>query len=576
MKKLFKCYRLPMLTVLSTSLLLLGCTNADYDFKKVDYTLGFGSGQLTLPSNNSVNVTLDDILNLGSTDLIKVDETTGDYVFGKDPESVSPIKVKVDQIEDAGSTMNIPIDDVTLDPSISVLAGQTIKLSDYGIEPIKINQNISSFDYSFTVPDEVKELDEITLEGNGSELKIKLSLPYVKELQKFIIKLPKQFVLENIGIGTLAADNTLTLPAGQEVNNDEVELNFLVKRIKAQLDNEHMFKLDGTVNVEVEVDKILVPNESKIHFAGQVTLARLKVQAATGVFKPTIDAQQVGSTTINSLPDFLTDARVVADIDNPQIWLDITSNLPLGGTVEAKLGSSTLNGFVELSKAKGNALFIAANNTTKIVVCRKAPAGLTGYTAVIADDLSNIVKKLNEGMKITIDVTKFEADESTTTIQLGHEYTFTPEYRFTAPLALGNDARIIYSDKEGDWHKDIKDIQLSKGSKATLTANVENGVPADLEINIAPLNEKGEALTTLTVKPILNKVAAGSTAGKIEYEIIDANGNGLKELDGIDYHLTVTAPSDATLKGKTLNKKQKILLNDVKLQLNGIIVVDAN
>lgn len=576
MKKLFKNYRMPVLTALGGCLLLLGCTNSDYDFKKVDTTLGFGDGQLTLPSNNSINVTLDDILDLGSTDLIKVDEATGDYVFGKDPESVSPVNVKVDPIIDAGKTSDIPIDDITLDPSIITYAGQVIKLSELGIEPIKINQSISTFDYSFTIPDEVKELDEITLDGNGSELKIKLSLPYVKALQKFIIKLPGQLVLENIGIGTLADDNTLTLDPNYTVNNYEVELKFLVKRIKVQLDNEHKVKLDGTVYVDAAVDEILVPDANKIHFAGQVTLARLKVQAATGVFKPTINAQRVGSTTINSLPDFLTDARVVADIYNPQIWIDIESNLPLGGTVEAKLGSSTLNGFVELSKAKGNALFIGANTTTKIVVCRKAPAGLTGYTPVIADDLSNIVKKLSEGMQITIDITKFEADESKTTIQLGQDYTFKPNYKLRAPLALGEEAVIVYNDNEGDWNKDIKDLQLSNGSKAILTAIVENGVPADLEINVEPTNKNGQILAELVVKPIKNTVAAGVTAGQVEYEITDPNGNGLKQLDGINYHLNVTAPSDALQKGKTLNQNQKIILKDIKLQLNGHVVIDAN
>ena len=575
MKKLFRSYRLPMLSALSVSLLLLGCTNADYDFDKVDYTLGFGSGEVVLPSNNSINITLDDILDLGNSDLIST-TSNGDYVLGKDPASVSPVNVKVDPIEDAGRTSDIPIEDITLDPIISEFAGQVIILSDKGIEPIKINQDISSFDYSFTIPDEVKELDEITLEGNGSELEIKLSLPYVTELQKLIIKLPEQLILENIGIGTLAADTTLTLPAEYALNNYEVELKFLVKRIKAKLDNDHKFKLDGTVYVYAEVNKILVPDAQKLLFSGHVTLGKLKVQAATGVFMPSINAQRVGSTTINSLPDFLTDARVVADIYNPQIWLDIESNLPLGGTVEAKLGSSTLNGFVELSKAKGNALFIGGNTTTKIVVCRKAPAELTGYTAVIADDLSDIVKKLSEGMQITIDITKFEAEESKTTIQLGHDYTFKPNYKFTAPLALGDNAVIIYNDTEGDWNEDIKDIQLSNGSKAILTANVENGVPADLEIDVEPLDENGQILAALVVKPIKNRVAAGSTTSEIQYEITDANGTGLKQLDGVDYRLKVTAPSDAAQRGKTLNKNHKIYLKDIKVQLNGKVVYDAN
>ena len=576
MKKLFKGYRLLVLTVFSGSLLLLGCTNADYDFDKVDTTLGFGDGQLTLPSNNSVVVTLDDILDLGSTDLIKVEEATGDYVFGKDPESVSPVTVNIDPITNTGFTTNLPIPALVLDPVVSAFAGQVIKLSDYGVEPLKVKQSISTFDYSFTVPDEVKELNQLTLQEGGSDLNITLTLPGIKSVQKFVITLPKQLVLVNKGIGTLSADNTLTLPAGTPVENNKLEFKFKVTDIKANLNANHQLTLQDNVNLDVEVDEIVVPSSSTIQFAGQVTLSQLTVTAATGVFKPTIDAQQVGSTTINSLPNFLTDARVVADVDNPQIWLTVESNLPISGTVEARLGSSTLNGFVELTKAKGNALHIAANTTTRLVICRKAPGSLSGYTAIIADDLSNVIKKLNEGMQITIDITSFEADESTSTILLGHDYTFTPNYRFTAPLALGDEAVIVYTENEGDWSKDIDKLQLSKGSKAILTANVENSVPADLQIDITPQDKNGQTLSELVVTPIKNKVAAGVNNGQIEYEITDPNGNGLKQLDGIHYILNATAPSTADQKSKTLNKNQKILLKDIKLQLNGHVVVDAN
>ena len=97
MKKLFRNYRLPVLTALSSSLLLLGCTNADYDFDKVDYTLGFGSGEITLPSNNSINIMLDDILDLGNSDIIST-ASNGDYVLDKQPEKIDPITVTVDPL----------------------------------------------------------------------------------------------------------------------------------------------------------------------------------------------------------------------------------------------------------------------------------------------------------------------------------------------------------------------------------------------------------------------------------------------------------------------------------------------
>ena len=159
---------------------------------------------------------------------------------------------------------------------------------------------------------------------------------------------------------------------------------------------------------------------------------------------------------------------------------------------------------------------------------------------------------------------------------MGKDYYLKPEYKFSAALALGDNAAIVYSDKEVDWNKDIDKLELSDNSKILLTANVENGVPADLEINITPLDKNGNKLNALTVTPINNKIAAGATAGEIQYEISDASGKALKQLDGVDYRLKVTAPSDAAQKGKTLNKNQEIKIKDIKMQLNGKVIYDAN
>ena len=137
-------------------------------------------------------------------------------------------------------------------------------------------------------------------------------------------------------------------------------------------------------------------------------------------------------------------------------------------------------------------------------------------------------------------------------------------------------AVIIYADTEKDWHKDIKDIELSKASTILLTANAENGVPADMEINITPVGTNGQSLTNLIVKPINNKVAAGATSSKVEYEISDADGKGLSLLDGVQYELSINAPADNAQKYKVLNKTQKVKLTDITLKVLGKVVVDAN
>ncbi len=584
MKKVFKTSKLFMLTAVCSSALLLGCTNADYDLDKVDYTLGLGGGQLTLPSNNSVIVKLDDILNLGSTDLISID-ANGDYRFEKDPEKVDPVTIKVDPINLSTDNSQNYAFSFNLPEEVMNLPIATIDCSTLPQEVqdmLTISNDVHKMEYGFTVPDEVKSLSYVAVGGdNGVSLKLSLTVPSLIKKSEITLDMPEILdIPQGVEPGNIVK---LTNPSGAST------IELVIKGIKfkqptssddtdyAYIEN-GKFMMKGNINLTLKINELIKPATPAVDLNATVSVGTINITSATGVFKPTIDVQQVGSTTITSLPDFLSDARVVADIDNPQIWLDITSNMPLGGIVEARLGSSTLNGFVELTKAQGNALPIVANGQSKLVICSKAPEGLSGYTPIIASNLSDIVHRLDEGMKITIDITSFEATQTgDVTILLGEPgYTLTPGYRFTAPLALGDDAVIIYNDNEGDWNKDIDKIELSNGSKAILTADVKNDVPADIEINITPLDKNGQTLTALTITPVKNKVLAGATDGEIQYEISDTNGNGLKQLDGINYNMSVTAPSNATLKGKTLNKNQQIILNNIKLQLNGKVVVDAN
>ena len=566
--------QLLLLSCVVGGMLLSGCADDGYKISSVDATLGIGNGNLNLPTNNSVVVTLDDILDLGSTDIITVDNN-GDYKFGKAPENVSDVKVRVKSIHSNGSPRTLAFPAINLPASIQALAGQTIKPSDYGVS-LAQGGDISLIDYQFNVPDDVESLNYVVL-GNGVSMKIEITLSAVTKLNKLEVTLPHQFVVENLNGGTF--DNTtnkLTL-TNVTVSSGKVTLNFLLKQIKAELDANHVFTVHDNVHMNIDIAELKVPSAATLPVSGVVTIGSMDVTAANGRFNPTIDPQAVGSTTINSLPDFLTDARVVTDIDNPQIWLTLVSNLPIDGYAEAKLSSTTSQADVILSKTKGNELPIAANSTTRLVICRKAPANLSGYKAVIAPDLTNLIKKVQEGMKINIDITKYESQQtSDATVELGHDYLIKPDYTISAPLVLGDEANIIYNSTEDNWNKDLKDLELTKGATLQLTASVNNGVPANLEINVKPLGVGGTELTTLTVKPIENKVKAGETAGTIKYEIIDPEGAGLKKLNGIQYELLVTAPSAASEKGKVLNKNQKITITTTDLNLSGKLIIDAN
>lgn len=594
MKKLFKTNRLSVLSALSASLLLLGCTNADYDLDKLDYTLGFGGGELTLPANNTVSIELDDILNLGNSDLIRT-QANGDYLLGKLPEAVTPISVTIEPLVQTINESGEQSFAINIPDAIKPFAGTVIDLKQHLGKTLDADGDVSLISYRFDVDPVVKELNHVGVGGsNGVNLRLELTLPLVvKKFAKVAIQLPRNFVMTYSGTtGTFDNTdnaNTLTLTDyDPSEDNGRLSMTFNVTgiNVKTYDDKDYVtydpdkaeMILISNIGVQLEIESLQVPTTPSIEIKGTPTFDQIVVTSARGIFDPDINLDNVGTVTIHNIPDFLTNQDVVADIANPQIWVTLKTNMPLGGEIDATISSDTYPQGIQINninlkpKAEGD----TQDAETKLVICRQAPEDLNGFEPIIIENLSKLIETLRDGMQLSFRATKAKAKPEVANVELGKEYHLTPSYEFTAALALGDNAVIVYSDQENDINDDIEDLQLSAGAKVLLTANVENGVPADVEIDLTPLGKNGQPLSVLTVTPIKNKVAAGATDSGIEYEITDVNGNGLQQLDGIEYRLTVTAPSDADKKGQTLNKNQQILLKDIKLVLNGQVVYDAN
>ena len=154
MKKQFKIYRLPALIALSGGLLLLGCTDSDYDFDKVDYTLGFGGDEITLPGTSSTKeITLDDLLDITTSDIITT-EANGDYKLFKEPDNaIAPINVNVDRITISANKSQGMSFDIDLPDIPASLQGQKIVLP-YNVLGQESFQEIEIFSTPLTLKDD--------------------------------------------------------------------------------------------------------------------------------------------------------------------------------------------------------------------------------------------------------------------------------------------------------------------------------------------------------------------------------------------------------------------------------------
>ena len=600
MKKLFKHYRLPVLTALGSSLLLLGCTNSDYDFDKVDYTLGFGGDELVLPGNNSTKeILLDDLLDISSSDLITTDDN-GDYKLFKEPDNpINPVKVNVDPItikgkSETGLSFNIILPEIP-----AILQGKTVGLpcSEYDGMPIdpavdipEVSGEISLLEYEFDADPAIKSLDHVVIgeNGEGVNLTLDLSIPTaINKLSSMKIDLPDMFEMtcttSSLKNYFNTTGNVLELENYEVPVDGHLQVVFNVTQINVQtIDKNNYVKLENgkfmlktNVSLSLKISEITIPSENTLTVSGEAHFNDIYITAACGIFDPKIDLDDVGTVEINSLPNFLTEEEVVADIDNPMIWLTLKSTMPLAGTINAQLTSDTHPTPIVLDP-----IYVAASQDgitpayTRVVICRQQPKGLTGYTAMIVPNLSELIVKLKEPMEIKFTVNSAKAVLETATVKLGQDYELAPEYRFECPLAFGDKAVIVYSDIEDDWHKDIDKLNLANGAYVHMTGTAVSKIPADMELILSPLDVNGNKLNAVNVDLIKKDVAGTKDAAK-ESPIEAKISGDISKLDGVE--LKLKAKGNEALRGVTLNKTtQTLKLNDLRVKLVGKITYDAN
>lgn len=592
-EKLQPKYSLMLLSI-SSLVLFTNCINKDYDFDQIDWTLGFGSDKLLLPANNSTSeIILDDMLKIEDSDIVSIQEN-GDYLLSKDAEDVNPTTVTIDPITTASTKVQEDNYTIQLPEVVRPYAGQTIDVTGYDITGYG---KIAHFDYVYDASDAVMDLEYVDVMNNGTgcDLIVYLSLPQPVACFEYVdVYLPDFLQMtweESIEGGSFDAKSNILRLNNYQLEKD-IELRFNITRIYkkhssndnyADFKNGHLI-LKGTVFADAKVAKITVPDNMKISFSGGIGFEDMNIVRARGVFDPEIAMDDLGTVEINEIPDFLLHEEVVADLDNPQIWLTITSTMPLGGTLKGLIRSDTYpKGIVFDTPGRTIQIKGSPDGKTEaktyVLLCRHNPGVSTSEYQVIEDDnLSKLINKMENGMNIDFIATEVKAYQDICTVELAHEYYLTPQYSFNAPLAFGPNAVIVYNDVFDGWNGDLEKVSFMKGSYVNFTATAVNNIPADLELDVYPVGTEGRKLDELNVE-LVKKTASGSKEGAVEspleIKIIDTTGNGLNKLDGIS--IVLKASSNEKIRGVTLNsRKQTLVLKDAKIELVGKVIYDAN
>lgn len=574
--------------IILLSLLLLGgmtlgsCMDDNYDLGDIDGTVAFGSDEgITLPGNNSTaEIKLSDIIDIDDSDCITTLEN-GDYVFFKEGDDVEPARPFIERIMiTRQSATDIPqkVGPDSEPAGLGLLAnGATIDGTAGSIE-----KEINIFDYRGDKPEAVVDLQEVDIEGN-----VTLNITFNSNLQAFLpkftsfdIRFPAYMTLKSVSKGTVEGN---TIIFGEVPTNEPLVIQAVVDKLNFGVpsDGDNELKIDGQEVVlkgEVVIKATypdLVKGDGDItemEIQGVTNISNIDIVSARGFFNPSIDIDDVGDIEITDVPDFLDDPEVDINIHDPQITLSINSNMDVDGFVDGTLTAFFKDG--SQHSVTVDDIAIPRNTNSKILICRQ-PKTLPyeDYTQVkVLSNLSDLIQTIPE--KITFKANAQADATKQSTFLLGYnDYLITTAYKFEAKLALEAGSVIVYNDTINDWNSDLEDIDLAKNAKVKVTFDVTNNVPANVGLEVFPIDINGNDLNTAqkALFEVKNPatVGTGSTKG-VTVEILQKEANAFRQLDGIRIRAKITSLDATPLNNTT----QTIKLENITATLVGKVVIE--
>lgn len=603
-----------LIGILSLGFLAIGsgCSDSDFDLSDIDTTIGVGGDGLELPVSSTENIVLDDILDLGNSDLVAIAEN-GDYIFTKDGGECTPARPSVARV----SVMPSSIDDnfrvdIKL-PSSLLASGRSAKRRVKTFDDISFEGKVAEFAYSGKTPKEIRSLSSagvssaiaITVKPSAA---LKSCVPVFKSLT---LTLPSYMEVDITSCS--AADFTYDRQSGKitlsnvssaspiYINGTVASLDF---GTAATAENELSFipggiSAEGTVTLRGEVKTGVTINEANVEAAASgnmyieagMTMGEISMNSAKGRFNPEINLGEIGSVNINNVPDFLTGDDVKINLYNPMIVLSVSSNIAVAGKLSGKLIAEGDNRQVLATVSvpemtiKPHAGASGGNTVTNICICKNpdmVDKGLYDEIVEVAN-LSELLYTIPKTLRFEADAKADATQESE--IMLGKSYEIVPHYTFSAPLAFDEGAKIVYRDVIDGWNDDIDDVEFADGTYIELSAEIENRMPAYLNVSANAVDVNGQEMSAdrieVSVSNSIKASADGTTAvtTPLTVTLKEKQKGALKSVDGLKFRIEAASGENgsASIVGQTINAyRHTLTARNIKVKLVGRIIADLN
>lgn len=596
-----------VLCTVALSLAFTGCRDTDYDLSNVDKTIGLGGSFQSTQDNSSADICLNDVLDLGDTNFMKIEED-GNY--------------KIDVVDDNPFAAHMWVNEFSV-PSKTYSGTYNIDLGDLvpSSSPRKAARvdDVVSFDapmvnmdfiYEYN-SDQISRLEYIGLDNARLSINLVFSEGVKKSLnniQEVRFTFPKCVECGKVAYNgdsiILDEDNRLILRDVKPVENLAFVLHVKGIYLDHTYGDSYMtytkgegFKFHATLGIggdvkvsDVNIDQVRTAGRLEVN--GTATISKMNVVSARGGFTPTRSFGKVGSVSLRNVPSFLTDDEVNLDLYNPQLNINIESDVPFATKMRGAIVAMDKSGNV-VERIDVPQFSYKAKGKSIVSVRRKAQQVGGDTTVVVVPTLCDVIRKLPDQIAL-IDLVGVGDDSETVDIELGHNYVGRMVMSVASGIALDENAVVVYKDEFTGWEDKIKDISFVEtkvdGQKVIegylrAIANVENTIPAYLTLKAYGIdkngNEIGSDRLVVTVdnviEPSKNGVIPATTTVTVSLQPKD--NAVFQVMDGIGFRVTMSAkkPSKTAVTGVLLNAyHQTIKVTSMKLQKVGKIAIDLN
>lgn len=564
--------------ITSGIILVSSCVNDEYDLKKeLDKEITVLKN-ISLPVGEIGKLSLEDIMDLKTTQNIIDIDGNGNYVLSVTGEKLS---YAVDGFEFKISKSQFPTEPIIVHfPIPSSLSGTSGDLIDMTLVYSELTGSklTASMDIQIytDVPEEISGIRKLTVDSDiNMVFTVSSGKLYLKS--GFSIELPDYLHFTKVGNAdyyTVSEGHIITLtkdvdfrsgaPLSLSINLDAIEIpsdSFTNGRL--HLDDEVGISGDFYVRTS---DFSTIPENLSVELKAEVSDIDIEAIEAKFDFNHQFDDEYF---SLAGIPEFMTEDMVVLDFYNPTILYTLNNSTPLDLELSACLTSTILGSHGSYDDIFiypfGNSTIVVPAHTenASYITSRRPVVTNSNVTNIVVPEFGQIIREIPYRIGLS-DLFVRTKTTDYVTVSSDNQLSASAEYEINVPLAFGEDLAFKFDyDITGLGFKLNADID-----NAILSFDIINSIPLKFALYSEAIDANGNVIEDIdmNIDYVVNPgTHLSPTTSTISIDIV--NTAQQFEMNAIRLKFVASVPSDFA--GITLNKSQGLEINKISIALPG-------